>query len=363
MAVARVLGAPVDPDAVLMAAGLDSLGSVELVAELEKLGKIDIPGENVPRRVCSAAYPASSARSQCGRMQILHSGCALCSAWSRVPARPRPTAAASLRLLRVHGGCVSTRWLAARLPPRGARTCTDIAPRPGRAADRLLLTHPSVNALASYLTTRTTATRVHGMTVLGWSLATISWLVGGSHSFRWRCEPPPSKSPARGRSDTNPPPGCPGAGRARPLRRPPAHPFPAPPARLPSRPSRRRPARPPPSTHLSSPQPPNFLGSPPRALAVLVLALAMAIRTGSVSSAAIQAELASLFGAPPALRRPGAHSRRRCTARASPAGAPALTPVPPGQRPSPRSHPSPQGRPQRCPRTRSGRRRCPWSSS
>lgn len=45
-AVAKILGSPVDHDAVLMAAGLDSLGSVELVAELEKLGKIDLPGEH-----------------------------------------------------------------------------------------------------------------------------------------------------------------------------------------------------------------------------------------------------------------------------------------------------------------------------
>lgn len=50
-AVCRILGAPVDPDIVLMAAGLDSLGSVELVAELEKLGKIDLAGESSPKRV------------------------------------------------------------------------------------------------------------------------------------------------------------------------------------------------------------------------------------------------------------------------------------------------------------------------
>lgn len=43
-AVCRVLGCSVDPDAVLMAAGLDSLGCVELHAELEKLGKIDLSG-------------------------------------------------------------------------------------------------------------------------------------------------------------------------------------------------------------------------------------------------------------------------------------------------------------------------------
>ena len=44
-AVERVLGAPVDHDVVLMAAGLDSLGLVELVAELEKFARIDLPGE------------------------------------------------------------------------------------------------------------------------------------------------------------------------------------------------------------------------------------------------------------------------------------------------------------------------------
>ena len=43
-AVERVLGRTVGADAVLMAAGLDSLGSEELVVELSKIGKIDLPG-------------------------------------------------------------------------------------------------------------------------------------------------------------------------------------------------------------------------------------------------------------------------------------------------------------------------------
>ena len=43
-AVEKVLGRTVGADAVLMAAGLDSLGSEELVAELSKIGRIDLPG-------------------------------------------------------------------------------------------------------------------------------------------------------------------------------------------------------------------------------------------------------------------------------------------------------------------------------
>ena len=48
----KVLGAPVDNDAVLMAAGLDSLGTVELVAELELFAKIDLPGAFYGAVVC-----------------------------------------------------------------------------------------------------------------------------------------------------------------------------------------------------------------------------------------------------------------------------------------------------------------------
>ena len=43
-AVERVLGSSVDHDAVLMAAGLDSMGTVELVSELEKFAKVDLTG-------------------------------------------------------------------------------------------------------------------------------------------------------------------------------------------------------------------------------------------------------------------------------------------------------------------------------
>ena len=43
-AVEAVLGRAVPSDAVLMAAGLDSLGAEELLAELSKLGQIDAPG-------------------------------------------------------------------------------------------------------------------------------------------------------------------------------------------------------------------------------------------------------------------------------------------------------------------------------
>jgi hypothetical protein len=43
-AVMRVLGTRVAPDAILMASGLDSLGSEELLAELSRLGNIQLPG-------------------------------------------------------------------------------------------------------------------------------------------------------------------------------------------------------------------------------------------------------------------------------------------------------------------------------
>jgi hypothetical protein len=43
-AVERVLGTKVARDAILMASGLDSLGSEELLAELSKLGTIRLPG-------------------------------------------------------------------------------------------------------------------------------------------------------------------------------------------------------------------------------------------------------------------------------------------------------------------------------
>ena len=42
--VERVLGTRVAPDAILMASGLDSLGSEELLAELSRLGTIQLPG-------------------------------------------------------------------------------------------------------------------------------------------------------------------------------------------------------------------------------------------------------------------------------------------------------------------------------
>jgi len=45
-AVERVLGASVAHDAILMAAGLDSLGAEELLAELSKLGRIELPGKH-----------------------------------------------------------------------------------------------------------------------------------------------------------------------------------------------------------------------------------------------------------------------------------------------------------------------------
>ena len=51
-AVERVLGRTVGADAVLMAAGLDSLGSEELVAELSKIGKIDLPGAEAALQPC-----------------------------------------------------------------------------------------------------------------------------------------------------------------------------------------------------------------------------------------------------------------------------------------------------------------------
>jgi hypothetical protein len=44
LAVERILGTRVAPDAILMASGLDSLGSEELLAELSKLGTIQLPG-------------------------------------------------------------------------------------------------------------------------------------------------------------------------------------------------------------------------------------------------------------------------------------------------------------------------------
>ena len=51
-AVEKVLGRTVGADAVLMAAGLDSLGSEELVSELSKIGRIDLPGAAAALQPC-----------------------------------------------------------------------------------------------------------------------------------------------------------------------------------------------------------------------------------------------------------------------------------------------------------------------
>jgi hypothetical protein len=66
-AVERVLGRKVAHDAILMAAGLDSLGSEELLAELSKLGKIQLPGTRLfvlLRRVASRMGPTPRGQAQ-----------------------------------------------------------------------------------------------------------------------------------------------------------------------------------------------------------------------------------------------------------------------------------------------------------
>ena len=58
-AVERVLGARVAPDAILMASGLDSLGSEELLAELSRLGTIQLPGASPWPRALLASCPGA----------------------------------------------------------------------------------------------------------------------------------------------------------------------------------------------------------------------------------------------------------------------------------------------------------------
>ena len=43
-----------------------------------------------------------------------------------------------------------------------------------------MLTHPSVSALVGYLESRTSAQEMRVFTLLGWCIATLSWLAGGA---------------------------------------------------------------------------------------------------------------------------------------------------------------------------------------
>jgi hypothetical protein len=131
-AVERVLGRTVARDAVLMAAGLDSLGSEELLLELSKYGSIDMHG---------ARTHAHAPRLAC-----------LCS-------RPR---------------CV------AACPPLPADTRR-------AAAHAFFMEHPSIDALVRFLEGRTLARRARAFTLLGWCSATASWAAcaTGHNWLRW----------------------------------------------------------------------------------------------------------------------------------------------------------------------------------
>ena len=122
-AVERVLGRKVAHDTLLMAAGLDSLGSEELLLELSKFGAIDVPG------ACRAS----------GRP---------CWRWLRSVKRADARAA---------------------------------------AAHSFFLAHPTIDALVLFLQGRTLARRARGFTLLGWCSATASWAAcaAGHQWLRW----------------------------------------------------------------------------------------------------------------------------------------------------------------------------------